>query len=175
MANLQLPTTITQTYYIHYLVWMLYIYRWWWHSTSGRNAYTKPTIGLKSLSRGQCYLELFTCKLPNKLSRSPYGIPSAGGDSHSNWVSRSMTFSESRSTLAFALRFGSQPTLLLYTKGNASLTSNYRPISIIPAICRLFERIVTDCITYHMHAHNLTTDTQHGFVKGRSTDRSCCY
>ena len=53
---------------------------------------------------------------------------------------------------------------------DASLASNYRLISITPAICRLFERILADSINYHMHAHNLITDAQYGFGKGRSTE-----
>ena len=77
------------------------------------------------------------------------------------------------------LSLGSHSTLTIinpaditpvYKKGDASLASNYRPISITPAICRLFERILADSINYHMHAHNLITDSQYGFVKGRSTE-----
>ena len=51
----------------------------------------------------------------------------------------------------------------IYKKGDASQVSNYRPISILPAMCRLFERILA-------HHNRLITDAQYGFVKGRSTE-----
>ena len=112
------------------------------------------------------------CTLPNKFSRSPDGIPSA--------VLRSLSF-ELCTPLYYLFRqsldTGTCPSLWksaditpVYKKGDASLASNYRPISITPAICRLFERILADNINYHMHAHNLITDSQYGFVKGRSTE-----
>ena len=57
------------------------------------------------------------CKLPNKFSHSPDGIPSAVLRSLSfELFSRSITSSDSRSTLAHAPHSGNQPTLLLYTK-----------------------------------------------------------
>ena len=58
----------------------------------------------------------------------------------------------------------------VYKKGDASQASNYRPISILPAMCRLFERILADDINYHLHYNRLITDAQYGFVKGRSTE-----
>ena len=58
----------------------------------------------------------------------------------------------------------------IYKKGDASQVSNYRPISILPAMCRLFERILADDINFHLHHNRLITDAQYGFVKGRSTE-----
>ena len=49
---------------------------------------------------------------------------------------------------------------------------NYRPISILPAMCKLFERILTDDIILydHLSRNDLITSAQYGFIKGRSTD-----
>ena len=58
----------------------------------------------------------------------------------------------------------------IYKKGDASQVSNYRPISILPAMCRLFERILADDINFHLYHNRLITDAQYGFVKGRSTE-----
>ena len=58
----------------------------------------------------------------------------------------------------------------MYKKGDASLASNYRPISIRPAMCRLFERILSDGINYLLYENRLISDAQYGFVKGRSTE-----
>ena len=58
----------------------------------------------------------------------------------------------------------------VYKKGDASQASNYRPISILPATCRLFERILSDGINYFLYENRLIYDGQYGFVKGRSTE-----
>ena len=55
-------------------------------------------------------------------------------------------------------------------KGDASQASNYRPISILPAMCRLFERILPDGINYFLYQNRLISAAQYGFVKGRSTE-----
>ena len=67
--------------------------------------------------------------------------------------------------------YGKKPDITpIYKKGDASQVSNYRPISIMPAMCRLFERILADYINFHLHHNRLITDAQYGFVKGRSTE-----
>ena len=55
----------------------------------------------------------------------------------------------------------------IYKKWDASQVSNYRPISILPAMCRLFERILADDINFHLHHNRLITDAQYGFVKAK--------
>ena len=133
---------------------------------------TRTQSRLADINLSPELIRKFMCKLPNKFSHSPDGIPSA--------VLRSLSF-ELCKPLYYLFRqsldTGTCPSLWksaditpVYTKGDASLASNYRPISITPAICRLFERILADSINYHMHAHNLITDAQYGFVKGRSTE-----
>ena len=57
----------------------------------------------------------------------------------------------------------------MYKKGDASQASNHRPISILPAMCRLFERILADGINYFLYQNRLISAAQYGFVKGRST------
>ena len=133
---------------------------------------TRTQSQLSDINLSPEVIRKFMCTLPNKFSRSPDGIPSA--------VLRSLSF-ELCTPLYYLFRqsldTGTCPSLWksaditpVYKKGDASLASNYRPISITPAICRLFERILADSINYHMHAHNLITDSQYGFVKGRSTE-----
>lgn len=55
----------------------------------------------------------------------------------------------------------------IHKKGSKTLISNYRPISILCCIAKLFEKIVYDNI-YQLIAHGVPT-SQHGFLKGRST------
>ena len=127
---------------------------------------TRTQSRLADINLSPELIRKFMCKLPNKFSHSP--------------VLRSLSF-ELCKPLYYLFRqslgTGTCPSLWksaditpVYKKGDASLASNYRPISITPAICRLFERILADSINYHMHAHNLITDAQYGFVKGRSTE-----
>ena len=114
----------------------------------------------------------FMCKLLNKFSRSPDGIPSAVLKMLSYELCQPLYFIFKKS-----LHTGTCPSIWkladitpVFKKGDASIASNYRPISIIPAMCRLFERILVDNINHHMHSQNLFTDAQYGFVKGRSTE-----
>ena len=51
----------------------------------------------------------------------------------------------------------------LYKKGNKSLFDNYRPISILPSISKIFERIIFNQINDHFSSHNLYYDGQYGF------------
>ncbi|KAJ0178985.1 hypothetical protein K1T71_005760 [Dendrolimus kikuchii] len=55
----------------------------------------------------------------------------------------------------------------IHKKGSRSSIDNYRPISILSTIAKLFEKIIYTYI-YPIIARNIP-DTQHGFYKGRST------
>ena len=57
----------------------------------------------------------------------------------------------------------------LFKKGAKNLPSNYRPISLTSIICKLLERIITDCIIKHLTDNNIYDKRQHGFTKKRST------
>jgi hypothetical protein len=50
----------------------------------------------------------------------------------------------------------------LFKKGNRSLASNYRPISLTDILCKLCEHIIHCAVIRHLH--NILTDTQHGFI-----------
>jgi len=54
-------------------------------------------------------------------------------------------------------------------KGSTDLLSNYRLISVTCVTCKLLERIVTSKIYDHLVNNNIITNSQHGFVRGRST------
>ncbi len=57
----------------------------------------------------------------------------------------------------------------IHKKGDKKLASNYRPISITSIICRVMETMIRDHITTYLQNHNLLSDFQFGFIKGRST------
>jgi hypothetical protein len=59
----------------------------------------------------------------------------------------------------------------VFKSGDPSLVSNYRPISILPHIAKLFESIVYSCIKRSLN--HIIVDDQHGFRPGKSTVTNC--
>ena len=57
----------------------------------------------------------------------------------------------------------------IYKKGDKNKLSNYRPISILPVLSKILERLVCKRLTEHLEANEIITNSQHGFRRGRST------
>jgi hypothetical protein len=57
----------------------------------------------------------------------------------------------------------------LHKKGNRSEMSNYRPISILPALSKIFEKAILKRMSLFESQHNLFHNFQFGFRKQRST------
>ena len=55
-------------------------------------------------------------------------------------------------------------------KGSKSTLENYRPISILPPIAKLFESLITKKLYDHLESEGLLHDTQYGFRKSRSCE-----
>ena len=58
----------------------------------------------------------------------------------------------------------------LFKKGDTSLASNYRPISLTSILCKMLEHVVTTNIVSHMDKYYLLYDLQHGFHSKRSCE-----
>ena len=58
----------------------------------------------------------------------------------------------------------------VFKKDDASLVSNYRPISILPAISKILEKILYSRLYDFVTQNNLLNPTQYGFRKSHSTD-----
>ena len=56
----------------------------------------------------------------------------------------------------------------VFKKGNRQQSSNYRPISLTSALCKVFESILKDGITEFFATNHLLADEQYGFRAGRS-------
>lgn len=54
-------------------------------------------------------------------------------------------------------------------KGDPKNLNNYRPITIIPALSKIFEYLLKEQLYAHMENKNLFTDSQFGFRKSKST------
>jgi hypothetical protein len=59
--------------------------------------------------------------------------------------------------------------LPLFKKGPRNLAENYRPISILPSINKLMERIMYDQLYEYLNENSLLSDHQFGFPKFHST------
>ena len=57
----------------------------------------------------------------------------------------------------------------LYKGGDKSEVSNYRPISLLPLPSKTIEKVIHSRLTEFYTMHNVLTDNQDGFRKGRST------
>lgn len=53
--------------------------------------------------------------------------------------------------------------------GDQSNPRNYRPISLLPVISKIFEAVLNDALVHHMESNNLFSDSQYGFRSNRST------
>ena len=57
----------------------------------------------------------------------------------------------------------------IYKKNNPDEISNYRPISILPTLSKVFERSATDQIVRFLEENGILSTKQHAFRKHHST------
>ena len=57
----------------------------------------------------------------------------------------------------------------LHKKGDPSQASNFRPITNVPAICKIIENLVHQQITAYLDHYCLFSEDQHGFLARHST------
>jgi len=74
------------------------------------------------------------------------------------------------------LQFGEVPSLWktasvvpIFKKGDTSVASNYRPVSLTSSCCKLFEATVKTNLLQFFLSRNLISSSQHGFLAKRST------
>ena len=60
----------------------------------------------------------------------------------------------------------------VFKKGNKKLLENYRPISILPSISKIFEKVVFNQLTGYLESNNLLHPNQYGFRKKCSTEHA---
>ena len=58
----------------------------------------------------------------------------------------------------------------LFKKGDKSIASNYRPISLTCILCKVLEHIFASNLVTHLDSHRLLYDLQHGFRSKRSCE-----
>jgi len=80
----------------------------------------------------------------------------------------SKVFNDSLSTGKVPADFKIANVTPIFKKGDKSLPSNYRPISLTSIAGKLLESIIRDKIVEHLNDYNLIRDSQHGFRRNRS-------
>ena len=63
--------------------------------------------------------------------------------------------------------------LPLFKKGDQTLMENYRPISLLPCISKVFEKVVFQQLYDYFDKENLFYKSQYGFRKYHSTEHAC--
>ena len=64
--------------------------------------------------------------------------------------------------------FKTQLITPVFKKGSKLNPENYRPISLTSNLVKIFERVIRSQLVNFLENHNLISNTQHGFRKGRS-------
>lgn len=57
----------------------------------------------------------------------------------------------------------------LFKSGNSEDPTNYRPISILPALSKVFEKLILTQLLGHFNRNSIMNEKQYGFTQGRST------
>ena len=78
-------------------------------------------------------------------------------------------FNMSIDTQQFPSKWKTAKVIPLFKKGQRSLLDNYRPISILPVVSKLMERILYDQIYEYFDQQNLFSKHQFGFRPYHST------
>ena len=70
----------------------------------------------------------------------------------------------------FSDSFKTSKLVPLFKKGDYGLLNNYRPISLLPTISNVFERVIYDQMYLYFNNNNLFADEHFGFRKNHSTE-----
>ena len=78
-------------------------------------------------------------------------------------------FNQSISLGVFPDCFKNAAIIPLYKKGPRDLVENYRPISILPVLSKIFEKLMQKFLVDYLTSKNILSSNQFGFRKGLST------
>ena len=115
-------------------------------------------------------IECIIDKLPNKISEDQYGISNKFLKAVKCTIAPLLTDLINRST-----EDGIYPNCLktakvvpIHKSGDKSVCSNYRPISLLPNVGKIFEKILKSRIVDFLDQNSVFTDQQFGFRNKRS-------
>ena len=82
----------------------------------------------------------------------------------------SLIINQSLCTGIFPKKLKIAKVIPLFKKGDSHLFDNYRPISLLPAISKVFEKVVFEQTYDYFNKHKLLYISQYGFRKKHSTE-----
>ena len=110
--------------------------------------------------------------LENKSSSGHDGICNKIVKLLKNEISKPLTviINQMLKTGIFPDSFKTSTIVPLFKEGDHGLLTNYRPISLLPTISKVFERVIYDQMYLYCNNNNLLADEQFGFRKNHSTE-----
>ena len=60
--------------------------------------------------------------------------------------------------------------IAIHKKDETNVFNNYRPISLLPVLSKIYEKVVFTQLYQYLTTHNLLFDSQHGFRENYSTE-----
>ena len=78
-------------------------------------------------------------------------------------------------TSSVPIDFKTARVVPLFKKGDCNFEGNYRPVSILPVVSKIFERIVYNQLYDYINDNNLMYNFQSGFRPGYSTDTALSF
>ena len=134
--------------------------------------YLKPTdksFSLKTPSVNTVYQLLTT--LDDKKSAGLDNIPNKFLKIASSVIAPSLTgiFTASINTGIFPYEWKASRVTPVFKSGTRNNPGNYRPISIIPCVAKIFEKIIFDKLYGYLDSNNLLNTCQSGFRPFHST------
>ena len=79
-------------------------------------------------------------------------------------------FNQSLNTGIFPEKLKIAKVIPFHKKGSLHDISNYRPISLLPSIYKILEKIIFKQLSTYLNEHKLLYDSQYGFRAGHSTE-----
>lgn len=116
-----------------------------------------------------CMVRRLLVKLDQYKSSSPDGIPATFYRKTAEAISVPLVllFNKSLSENLYPDEWKMSHVTPIFKSGSKLTVSNYRPISILCSISKVFERLMFNAL--YAHARPLISTSQHGFIAGRST------
>jgi hypothetical protein len=104
-------------------------------------------------------------------STGPDDIPTKIIQFAADIIAEPLTFiiNQSFETGIFPTAFKTAKVIPIYKKGNHDCTDNYRPISLLNNLSKLFERLMYNRIMNFFNKFNVLNSNQYGFRSGHST------
>ena len=85
-------------------------------------------------------------------------------------ISLTNIVNQTLSTGIFQDRLKIAKVIPIYKKGDSLLAENYRPISLLSSLSKIFEKVILIQLKQYLEEHNLLYKSQYGFRENHSTE-----